>query len=45
MDKKAAIAAAQAEADRRNAEEAARLERERSEALVEAMKRKYRGNV
>ena len=42
--KKAALAATQAETARKRAEEAARTERERAEALIEAMKRKYRGN-
>ena len=41
--KKAAIAAAQAENEKRKAEEAARAEKERAEALIESMKRKYRG--
>lgn len=39
---KAAIAAAQAEAIKRRAEEAARAERERGEAIIEAMKQKHR---
>ena len=38
----AAIAAAAAEAARKKAEEEARLENERAEALVEALKNKYR---
>ena len=42
--RKAAIAAAQAEEAKRRAEETARIERERGEALIEAMKRKHRGN-
>lgn len=42
--RKAAIAAAQAEEAKRRAEEAARIEKERGEALIEAMKRKHRGN-
>ena len=41
--KKAAMAAAQAENEKRKAEEAARAEKERAEALVESLKRKYRG--
>lgn len=41
--KKAAMAMAQAENERRKAEEAARAEKERAEALVESLKRKYRG--
>ena len=41
--KKAAMAAAQAENEKRKAEEAARVEKERAEALVESLKRKYRG--
>lgn len=42
--KKAAMAAAQAENEKRKAEEAARAEKERAEALVESLKRKYRGH-
>lgn len=41
--KKADMAAAQAENEKRKAEEAARAEKERAEALVESLKRKYRG--
>lgn len=39
----AAIAAAQAEAEKKKAEEAARLEAQRAEALIEALKQKHRG--
>lgn len=42
--KRAALAAAQAEEARKRAEEAARAEAQRGEALIEAMKQKYRYN-
>lgn len=42
QERQAAIAAAEAEAARKKAEEADRLEKERAEALVEALKRKHR---
>lgn len=42
QERQAAIAAAKAEAARKKAEEADRLEKERAEALVEALKRKHR---
>ncbi len=42
--REAALAAAQAEAARKKAEEAARLEEERAKAFVEALKNKHRNN-